>query len=105
MNFIYIKHYHVMLGQIEWPVKKQNKTKQKPHLIAGGSYLYSCLKPAQVNNSQDPISKMPNIKKDWWSASRGRVSEHLPSKHEALSSDHSTTKNKNKTTTKKHSKQ
>jgi hypothetical protein len=32
------------------------------------------LKPAQENSLRDPISKKPNIKKDWWSGSSGRAS-------------------------------
>jgi hypothetical protein len=34
----------------------------------------------------DPISKIPNTKKDWWS----KVEEHQPSKHDALSTNLST---------------
>jgi hypothetical protein len=49
------------------------------------------LKPAQANNSLDPISKekKTNAKKCWWSV---QEVEGLPSKSEALSSNPSTKK-------------
>jgi hypothetical protein len=47
----------------------------------------------QANSSQDPISKIPNTKR----ANRvAQVTECLPSKHEALSTNPSITKKKKK---------
>jgi hypothetical protein len=30
-------------------------------------------RPAQTNSLRDPISKIPNIRKSWWSGSSGRT--------------------------------
>jgi hypothetical protein len=30
-------------------------------------------KQAQANSSQDPVWKIPNTKKDWWSGSSGKM--------------------------------
>jgi hypothetical protein len=50
------------------------------------------LRPDQANNSQDPISKIPNAKKGWWSGSSGRAS-----KYEVLSLSPSNVKKKFRT--------
>jgi hypothetical protein len=35
-------------------------------------------KPAQANNSRDPISKKPVTRKDWWSGSKCRPRVQTP---------------------------
>jgi hypothetical protein len=50
-------------------------------------------KPAQANSSKDPISKIPNTKKGWWSGLSGKYSACL-AMHEGLSSNASTEKKK-----------
>jgi hypothetical protein len=47
----------------------------------------------QANSSQDPIFKIPNREKSWWSGSSDRA---LPSKHKTLSSNPNTTTKKKK---------
>jgi hypothetical protein len=43
---------------------------------------------------EDPISKIPNTRKSWWSGSHGKVAEYLPRKSTALNSNPSTIKTK-----------
>jgi hypothetical protein len=41
---------------------------------SGGRDHEDCgLKPVQTNSSRDPILKIPNIKKGWWSALNARL--------------------------------
>jgi hypothetical protein len=56
-------------------------------------------KPSWANSSQDPIKKILNTKKG---LAESQVVECLPSKHEAQSSDSSTTKNRKKKKLSKH---
>jgi hypothetical protein len=61
---------------------------------SGGRDQKDCdSKPTQASSSWDPIMKKTITKKGWWSGSRDKVAA---SKHEALSSNPSTTKKEEK---------
>jgi hypothetical protein len=46
----------------------------------------------KANSLKDPILKIINRRRGWWSGASGKVVKHLPSKCEALSSSSNTTK-------------
>jgi hypothetical protein len=65
-----------------------------PSYLGGRAQEDHSSKPAQADSFQDPISKISNTKQGWWRNSQ--VVKHLPSKSEALSSNHSTARKKKK---------
>jgi hypothetical protein len=69
----------------------------EPSYSVGRDQEHCSLRPAQAKKKKKKSSVIPNTEKGWQSGSSGRaaqVAEQQPSKHEALSSSRSTTKNK-----------
>jgi hypothetical protein len=60
-----------MIEMTEWAGHQSSRLYSQ--LLGGKEQEDHSSKQAQANSSRDPISKKPNIKKDWQSDSSGRV--------------------------------
>jgi hypothetical protein len=77
-----INNLTMHLELLEKHEKAKPKKSRQPVLAAhicnssysgGRDQKDSSLRSVQANNLQDPISKIPNTKKGWWSGSSGKV--------------------------------